>query len=90
LIVPSLLKVLRKERDTMASLTSLGLNATEAIEALTHPAIAKAQSSAAQEGLFDASDREEGGGVIVWWNNLETDSRYQAWGNTLQEVRVPF
>ena len=27
------------------------------------------------EGLVDASDREEGEGVVVWWNDLETDER---------------
>jgi len=27
------------------------------------------------DGIFDASDRIEEGGVIVWWNDLEKDSR---------------
>lgn len=62
----------------MTSLTSLGLNVTEAINALTHPSIAKAHTSVAQENLFDASDRTEGGEVIVWWNDLEADTRYVA------------
>jgi len=27
------------------------------------------------DGMFDASDRLEEGGVIVWWNDLENDKR---------------
>ena len=27
------------------------------------------------DGIFDASDRIEGGGVVIWWNNIEKDSR---------------
>lgn len=31
------------------------------------------------EGLVDASDRIEGGDVIVYWNDIEKDKRYQNW-----------
>lgn len=31
--------------------------------------------SPAVDGIFDASDRIEEGGVIVWWNDVEKDSR---------------
>ena len=60
----------------MSAVTALGLDRLKAFELLTHPAVGEAQSEAGVlDGLFDASDREEGGGVIVWWNDLEKDSR---------------
>jgi UDP-glucose:glycoprotein glucosyltransferase len=60
----------------MLSLTSLGLSRTEAVELLTHPTISAAHSDKnVLDGLYDASDRPEEGSVIVWWNNLEKDSR---------------
>lgn len=62
------------------SLTALSLSPSQAIEVLTHSAIALAQQAsvggAAVDGLCDASDREEGGDVILWWNDLEKDKRY--------------
>lgn len=40
------------------------------------------------EGIVDASDREEGGNVVVWWNDLEKDQRYAHWSNNMQIVGV--
>ena len=60
----------------MKSLTSLGLTSAEVLDLLTHPSIASAQSSSdVLEGIFDASDREEGGDAIIWLNDLEVDKR---------------
>ena len=71
-----LLRLLRKERNIVSSLTSLGFNASEAIDILTHPSISQAQASTGTlDNMFDASDRIEGGNVIVWWNDLENDTR---------------
>lgn len=80
---------MRKERALIRSLTALSpsspdarfaLSPTDAIALLTHRAVAAAHAQSSQggavtEGLFDASDRREGGGVVVWWNDLERDSR---------------
>ena len=83
----ALLRLLRRERGIMGSLMSLGLSSEQAIELLTHMAVAKAQSeSGALDGLFDASDRAEGGGVIGWLNDIENDERYAKWSNTLRVV----
>jgi UDP-glucose:glycoprotein glucosyltransferase len=61
----------------MESLMALGLKTADAIGVLTHQDIMKAhESRPTLENLFDASDRTEGGNVIVWWNDLEADSRY--------------
>jgi hypothetical protein len=58
-------------------LTSLGLLRPQVLELLTHPSISASQSGKnVLDGLFDASDRPEGGEVITWWNDMEKDSRY--------------
>jgi UDP-glucose:glycoprotein glucosyltransferase len=72
-----LLKLLRKEKDMISSLVSMGLTAEQAIDLVSHSAISSAQRESGKlEGIFDASDRAEGGGVITWLNDIETDSRY--------------
>lgn len=72
----SLLKLLRKEREILGYLQDLGLTAPQAIEFLTHDVLISSQAgSPVTEGLFDASDRKEGGETVVWWNDIEKDSR---------------
>lgn len=73
----SLLRLLRKERGVVGSLTSLGLFPSQAVDLLTHRTIAVTQRDTAGvlDGIFDASDRPEGGEVIRWWNDITKDSR---------------
>ncbi|THG96572.1 hypothetical protein EW026_g5286 [Hermanssonia centrifuga] len=86
----SLLRLLRKERSTMQSLMSLRLTSEQAIELLTHRAVGVAQAdSGVLDGIFDASDRLEGEGAIVWWNDFENDSRYARWGPSLSLLLRP-
>ena len=40
------------------------------------------------EGLVDASDRQEGGGVILFWNDLTADARYAKSDPSLQAVGI--
>ncbi|KAI0948225.1 hypothetical protein AcW1_009797 [Taiwanofungus camphoratus] len=85
-----LLRLLRKERGIMRSLMSLGLSPEQAVELLTYPSIGAAQSqSDVLDGLVDASDRQEEGDVIVWWNDLEKDDRYSRWGASLRLLLRP-
>ena len=42
------------------------------------------------EGLVDASDRLEGGGVILYWNDLGADARYANSNPSLQAVGISF
>ena len=77
LLTASLLSVLREERDHILSLVSLGLTPKQAFELITDPLIGQAQvEDDPTEGLVDASDREEGGGVITYWNDIEKDKRF--------------
>ncbi|EGO29865.1 glycosyltransferase family 24 protein [Serpula lacrymans var. lacrymans S7.9] len=43
----------------------------------------------ATEGLVDASDRTEGGGVVVWWNDLGADARYARYSSSLSVLLRP-
>jgi len=82
-----LLRILKKERNLMLSLEGLGLDRAEAMELLTSPVVAEAQSdNGVLDGVVDASDRLEGGGVVVWWNDLEKDSRYARWPSSISAV----
>lgn len=42
------------------------------------------------DGIFDVSDREEGGDVIFWFNDLEKDGRYGGWPATIEAVSELF
>ncbi|EJD40203.1 hypothetical protein AURDEDRAFT_70440 [Auricularia subglabra TFB-10046 SS5] len=86
----NLLSILRKERTIMRSLMSAGLSAPQALDLITHPLVADSQSSGeVTDGIFDASDRKEGGGVCVWYNDLTKDSRYAKWSADLKNLRRP-
>ena len=72
----ALLRLLKKERTIVQSLTSYGLSKSQAFELLTHPAVASSQKDGGMvEAVFDASDRPEGDALIMWWNNIEKDTR---------------
>lgn len=43
-------------------------------------------SSSPSEGLVDASDREEGGNVIGWMNDIENDAQYVRFPRALTGV----
>ena len=71
----------------MSSLTSLGLTAEQAVDLVSHKTIFTAQRErGAVEDIFDASDREEGGDVIIWWNDLEKDQMYARWSDNIDMV----
>ncbi|GAA5885662.1 hypothetical protein JCM6882_007517 [Rhodosporidiobolus microsporus] len=39
--------------------------------------------------LYDATDRHEGGQVILWFNNLQKDSRYKSWSKSVGDLLRP-
>ncbi|KAF8812128.1 hypothetical protein BYT27DRAFT_7133469 [Phlegmacium glaucopus] len=86
----ALLRILKKERTIVKSLTSYGISNLQAFELLTHPAIASSQKDGeVMEAVFDASDRPEDGGLIMWWNDMEKDSRYARWNPSLFALLRP-
>jgi UDP-glucose:glycoprotein glucosyltransferase len=85
--MPSLLKVVRAEKKLATSLVSLGLTPKQSFQLLADPVIGQKQTAEEPgEGVVDASDRPEGGGVVVWWNDIEKDSRYKQWPSSLTGV----
>ncbi|THV04765.1 glycosyltransferase family 24 protein [Dendrothele bispora CBS 962.96] len=85
-----LLRILKKERNLMLSLERLGLERAEAMDLLISPIVAEAQSdNGLLDGVVDASDRLEEGDVVVWWNDLEKDSRYAQWPSSIHGLLRP-
>ncbi|KAH7098401.1 UDP-glucose:glycoprotein glucosyltransferase-domain-containing protein, partial [Auriculariales sp. MPI-PUGE-AT-0066] len=70
----SLLNHMRRERAIMGSLTSAGLSSAQAFDLITHSAVAAAQNGGGDvtDGIFDASDRAEGGKAVIWLNDIAT------------------
>lgn len=94
----ALLRIMRKERQFVLDVEQLDQNISikQAREILMHKGIgAAAKTGVAADGrvtaeslgeIFDASDREEGGDLILWWNDLTKDKRYSKWSKDIQEV----
>lgn len=73
-----LLEQLRRERSIVNSLREIGFSGSEAVQILSHEAIASSKvESDAQR--YDYRDDLEGGKVIVWLNDIEKDKRYSGW-----------
>ena len=98
----ALLRMMRKERQFVFDIEQLDRNLSlkQAREILMHEGIgAAATVGAAADGrvtaeslgeIFDASDREEGGDLVLWWNDLTRDKRYAKWSKDIQEVSSSF
>ncbi|KAJ7813688.1 glycosyltransferase family 24 protein [Mycena olivaceomarginata] len=87
-----LLRAVRKERALMGALAGLGLGRGEALAVLTHEGVSGALGEGgggALDGIFDASDRTEDGEVLVWWNDIEKDSRYAKWSPSIHSILRP-
>jgi UDP-glucose:glycoprotein glucosyltransferase len=97
-----LVEIMRSERHWISSLTPLGISSLQArkliVDEKLNLAMNPEASSASEIGeidasslgaRFDASDRQEGGGAIIWFNDLEHDERYSMWPTTLRAVSIP-
>lgn len=74
----ALMDQLRRERSIIGSLRNLGFTGSEAVQILSHPAIAEAKAEGDSQ-RYDYRDTIEGGKVIIWLNNIEKDKRYVGW-----------
>lgn len=81
----ALLEHLRGERKNIRKLMKLGLTSREAVELLSHQIIADSQQAELPQ-RFDYRDTAEGGGVIMWLNDLEKDMRYREWSPSVTTV----
>ncbi|EHA24105.1 hypothetical protein ASPNIDRAFT_209577 [Aspergillus niger ATCC 1015] len=78
----TLLDHLRRERKLIEKFRNLGLSATDAVELLSHPLLGEALARDGPQ-RYNYRDDIEGGGVIMWLNNLEKDARYESWPSEL-------
>lgn len=96
----ALLRIMRKERKFVTDLQRMSISRFSlrvAREILIGGAPAGSEGVGKDgrltaEGLgviFDAGDAKEGGGLVLWWNDLEKDRRYAQWSQKLSDVR-PF
>ncbi|KAF8631762.1 hypothetical protein AX15_002201 [Amanita polypyramis BW_CC] len=84
-------RVMRRERNWIRALEGLGMSRQDAVRIVSDSGgvagedgkSGKSHGAGTGEqildGRVDASDREEGGDVILWWNNFEKDERYARW-----------
>lgn len=85
----SVLNKLRSEREIMGQLTELGLSPKQALDVLSSKHVQKSLSQGTVlDGVFDASDRAEGGDVVIWLNDLEKDERYAGMPKSLRAVSI--
>ncbi|KAI0042052.1 glycosyltransferase family 24 protein [Auriscalpium vulgare] len=85
----SILDLIKKEREIVTTLTAVGVEPSEVVDVLTHPALTAASASRAFDDVFDASDRPEDGDLIIYWNDIEKDSRYARWQTSLYALMRP-
>ncbi|GAA5943995.1 Kre5p [Sporobolomyces koalae] len=94
----ALLRLMRKERRHVTALQGLSEHMTtkSAREILIEGGHKDTSATArgvmpveALGELFDATDRSEGGQVILWWNDLERDRRYKSWPTTVRDLLRP-
>ena len=78
----SFIDILRRERRFINKLQKRGLTPEEAVNLVSHPAFALAQSGDDVQ-RYDFRDKNEGGNVIIWLNDLEKDKRYDEWPDTI-------
>ena len=73
-----LLEQLRHERSIVNNLRDIGFSGSEAVQLLTHEAIASSKMEGDAQ-RYDYRDDLEGSKTIVWLNDIEKDKRYSGW-----------
>ncbi|GAA5851766.1 hypothetical protein JCM9279_004400 [Rhodotorula babjevae] len=95
----ALMRLMRKERKVLADLAALSphLSGSDVRDLLINGG-PKAKASGGMRDridadalgeLYDATDRDEGSQVILWWNDLEKDRRYQSWPTSVRDLLRP-
>jgi hypothetical protein len=83
--------MLRRERQNMLSLMSLGMNSQQAVELIASPVISESKSvQDLTKGIFDIRDKSEKKNIIIWFNDLEKDKRYSNWPTRIFDVCLMF
>lgn len=83
----ALLEHLRRERGLINGAKELGLTGSDAIKLLSHSSVAD-PSSQQEPQRYDWRDEIEGGGVIMWLNDIKNDKRYAEWPDANRAVSL--
>ena len=79
--------MLQRERQNVLSLMSLGVNSQQAVELLASPTISESKSyQELTKGIFDVRDKSEKKNIIIWFNDIEKDTRYSNWPSRIFDV----
>jgi UDP-glucose:glycoprotein glucosyltransferase len=81
----SLHEHLKRERKLISQLQEIGLSSMEAVNLISHEVIAQAHADDEPQ-RYDWQDEIEGGGVIMWLNDIEQDKRYSSWPSDLRSL----
>lgn len=81
----SLLDHLRRERRLIEKFRDLGISAQEAVDLLSHKLLGESLEQDAPQ-RYNYRDEIEGGGVLIWLNDLEKDAKYDSWPGELGAV----
>jgi len=84
----ALVERLRSERKLIDGVRNLGLNAKQAVSLLGHESVVEAKTDDDEVLRYDWTDRIEDGRVIIWLNDLESDSRYHEYPRKVASVRL--
>ncbi|PKX98146.1 putative UDP-glucose:glycoprotein glucosyltransferase [Aspergillus novofumigatus IBT 16806] len=84
----SLLDHLRRERRLIDKFRGIGLSAQEAVDLLCHQTLGETLAKDSPP-RYNYRDETEGGGVIIWMNDLEKDTKYQSWPDDLSAYLQP-
>ncbi len=82
-----LLEHFRRERSIVGSFRELGFTGSQAVQILSHAAIAESNSIQMAQ-RYDYRDHLEGGNVIIWLNDIEKDKRYAGWPTHATAVSI--
>ncbi|KAG0309294.1 hypothetical protein BGZ98_003896 [Dissophora globulifera] len=88
----NLIRLMRRERDTLASLATIGVSSKKAVDLLTDFASTASEFGSefsAPTGVFDIRDKSEDGSIVLWLNDLENDQRYRDWSPSLYTLLQP-
>ena len=80
-----LVDILRRERNLIDAVRSLGFNAKEVVSLLGHESVSSAKAEDAPT-RYDWTDKLEDGKAILWLNDLENDERYEEYSKSLMAV----
>ncbi|KAF9586745.1 hypothetical protein BGW38_002767 [Lunasporangiospora selenospora] len=91
----NLLRLLRREREVISSLATMGITTQKAVDLLTDFGSTETDhkngpaGSEKIEGVFDVRDKSEQQNLVVWLNDLEKDLRYNDWSPSLTQLLRP-